>query len=325
MAIFAFLVERDFPGALSEFQQAEQGVPNNADVIEADCRSSNGGLGIGTRQLPSSAAWLSLILVASTPRGVSRLRTGCCAVFQKLSPPVDRVRAVGPDESGSALYEKWRSFWRRVGDLHAAEPLLSSQIRARSDFACLVCPLFQRRYAAAIGDTLLKRSQTETDRDARSIEKLLLGFCLSQQRARRCRRAARATYQDAAQDLKRQLETAAPDFSFAAGLTHALLGGAYAGLGETVFAIAEGQKVWPYIRLLRIPLRAPTEETMAEICLLGDADHAIPILNDYCRYSYPVRSPLDAASRPSGIKFATILVFRNWWRKRNLEQNAPLY
>src|SRR4029453_17714955 len=107
-------------------------------------------------------------------------------------------------------------------------------------------------------------------------EKLFLG--LSQQRAGDVA-AARATYQRAAQDIQRKLEKVAPD-SYAAAGTHAALGWAYAGLGEAASAITEGQKAMAIHPTSKDPFGGPEEEDrMARIyALLGDADHAIPIL-----------------------------------------------
>ena len=181
-----------------------------------------------------------------------------------------------------------------TGNLQAAEQLLLTNPELDPILRALHA-MFQRRYAAAI-EILSKALATETDRDTRNIEKLLLG--LSQQRAGDVA-AARATYEDAAQDLQRQLEKAAPD-SFAAGLTHAFLGCAYAGLGEAASAIAEGQKAMALHPTSKDPVEGPDEEdTMASIyALLGDADHAIPILKRLLQIPYahpitPARLRLD--------------------------------
>jgi serine/threonine-protein kinase len=167
-----------------------------------------------------------------------------------------------------------------TGDLQAMEPLLANPLLDSTPRA--VYAMFQRRYAAAI-EILSKALATETDRDTRNIEQLLLG--LSQQRAGDV--AARATYQDAAQDFQRQLEKAAPD-SFAAGLTHAFLGRAYAGLGEASFAIAEGQKAMAIHPTSKDPVEGPVEEesTAKIYALLGNADHAIPILKRLLQIPY---------------------------------------
>jgi serine/threonine-protein kinase len=153
--------------------------------------------------------------------------------------------------------------------------------------------LFQRSYAEAI-EILSKALATETDRKARNIEKLLLG--LTQQRAGDVA-AARATYQGALQDFRRQLDKMAPD-SFAAAQTHAFLGWAYAGLGEAAAAIAEGQKAMIIHPTSKDPLDGPAEEErMAHIyALLGDADLAIPILKRL------LQIPYDGAITPAGLR-----------------------
>ena len=156
--------------------------------------------------------------------------------------------------------------------------------------------LFQRRYAAAIeifsNEVAAKIKPGEPSDD----EKLLLG--LSQQRAGDVA-AARATYQKAAQDFQRDLEKAAPGSFEEAGL-HAALGPAYAGLGEAASAIAEGEKAMAMDPISKDPFEGPgIEENMAVIyALLGDADHAIPILKRLLQIPYgfaitPARLRLD--------------------------------
>jgi len=201
--------------------------------------------------------------------------------FPEALATVDRVLAWQPTNVG-ALSQK-AEILLATGDLQTAEPLLLTNPQIDPIFLRAVCPLFQRHYAAAI-EILSKALTTETDRVARNIEKLLLG--LSQQRAGDVA-AARATYRDAAQDFNRQLEKAAPD-SFAAGLTHAFLGQAYAGLGEAASAIAEGQKAMAIDPSSKDPVEGPVkEERMANIyALLGDADHAIPILKRLLQIPY---------------------------------------
>src|SRR5207302_11420531 len=89
----------------------------------------------------------------------------------------------------------------------------------------------------------------------------------------------RATYESAAQDIRRELEKVAPD-TFQEGDLHAFLGQAYAGLGEAASATAEEQKAMAMRPTSTDPFEGPGEEgRMAQIyALLGDADHAIPIL-----------------------------------------------
>ncbi len=120
--------------------------------------------------------------------------------------------------------------------------------------------------------------------DPRNDERLLLG--LSQQRAGDVA-AARATYQKAAQDFQRQLDKVARD-SFKEAELHAVLGRAYAGLGEAASAVAEGQKAMAMHPTSKDPFEGPAEEeSMAQIyALLGDADHAIPILKRLLQIQY---------------------------------------
>jgi serine/threonine-protein kinase len=147
--------------------------------------------------------------------------------------------------------------------------------------------LFQRRYAAAI-EIFSSAVAAKTKRGEPSdSEKLLLG--LGQQRAGDVA-AARATYEDAVQDIRRDLEKVAPS-SYAAAGTHAALGWAYAGLGEAASAVAEGQKAMAIHSTSKDPFGGPEEEDrMARIyALLGDADHAIPILKRLLQIPYGVR------------------------------------
>ena len=144
--------------------------------------------------------------------------------------------------------------------------------------------MFQRRYAAAI-EILSSAVAAKTKRGEPSgVAKYSLG--LSQQRAGDVA-AARATYQSVVQDIQRDLEKIAPD-STAAAETHAALGLAYAGLGEAASAIAEGQKAMAMRPTSKDPFEGPAiEENMAAIyALLGDADHAIPILKRLLQIPY---------------------------------------
>jgi len=273
----------DYTGALAEFQQAEKGLPNNPDVIEA--------IAVLQRRL---GHWDEAIaeqrrLVELDPRSThaSWSLAGTYRMlrrFPEALATVDRVLAWDPTNV-RALSQKLEIFLA-TGNLQAAEQLLLTNPQL-DPFLRALHAMFQRRYAAAI-EILSKALVTETDRNTRNIEKLLLG--LSQQRAGDVA-AARATYEDAAQDCRRQLEKAAPD-SFAAGETHAFLGYAYAGLGEAASAIAEGQKAVALHPTSKDPVEGPdAEDTMATIyALLGDADHAIPILKRLLQipYAHPI-------------------------------------
>jgi serine/threonine-protein kinase len=166
------------------------------------------------------------------------------------------------------------SVFLATGDLNAVEPLLanSGTYPLMRGFVAV----FQRRYAAAI-EILSKESATESDRGLRTMEELFVG--LSQQRAGDVA-AARATYQKVAQELQRKFEKEAPD--------RADLGLAYAGLGEAASAIDEGQKALAMQPTSKDPYEGPArEEQMARIySLLGDGDHAIPILKRLLQIPY---------------------------------------
>jgi serine/threonine-protein kinase len=144
--------------------------------------------------------------------------------------------------------------------------------------------LLQRRYAAA-KEILSNAAAADSELlDPKRDERLLLG--LSQQRAGDVA-AARATYQKAARDFQRQLDKVARDSIKEAEL-HAALGLAFAGLGEAASAVAEGQKAMAMQPTSKDPFEGPgEEENMAQIyALLGDADHAIPILKRLLQISY---------------------------------------
>jgi tetratricopeptide (TPR) repeat protein len=176
-------------------------------------------------------------------------------------------------------------FWA-TGDLQAVEPLLANpgtEPRVPRRPVRGVQALFQRRYAAAI-EILSSALSAETNPARFDDKKLLLG--LSQQRAGDVA-AARATYQKAAQDFRRDLENVAPD-TFAEAWLHSSLGRAHAGLGEAGSAVAEGQKAMVIRPTSKDSLEGPAEEeNMAQIyALLGDADHAIPILKRLLQIPY---------------------------------------
>ena len=278
LGYYRYYGTRDLTGALAEFRQAERALPNNADVILAVAALQ--------RRLGhwDEAIALQRRAVALDPRNFHaswNLVTTYMMLrrFPEALAEADRVLAWAPTNVG-ALSQKAQVLLA-TGDLQAAEPLLANP---RLDLSLpATYALLQRRYAVAI-EILSKAPTTDTDPNERAIEKLLLG--LSHQRVGD-NTAARATYQDAAQDLQRQLEKAAPD-SFAAGLTHAFLGLAYAGLGEATSAIAEGQKAMAIEPTSKDPVDGPArEERMANIyALLGDPDHAIPILKRLLQIPY---------------------------------------
>ncbi len=286
LGYYLYYGQRDFTGGLAEFQQAEKGLPNNVDVIEA--------IGRIQRRL---GHWEEAIvamrrIIELDPRDINAynnlaLTYSALRRFPEALATVDRALAWEPVNT-DALGLKASVFWAK-GDLQAVEPLLAnpgieplapgvgSPVRG-------VQALFQRRYAAAI-EILSSTVAAKTKRgDSSDYEKFLLG--LAQQRAGEVA-AARATYQSAAQDLQRDLEKVVPG-SYAAARTHALLGQAYAGLGEAAPAIAEEQKAMTMRPTSKDPFEGPEiEEYMARsYALLGDADHAIPILKRLLQIPY---------------------------------------
>jgi serine/threonine protein kinase/Flp pilus assembly protein TadD len=280
LGYYRYYAQRDYAGALAEFQQAEKGLPNSVDVIEA-LAALQRRLGHWDEAVAEQRRAVELDPrnihacwdLATTYRMLRR--------FPEALATVDRALAWAQTNRDLGLISMKAEIFLATGDLQAMEPLLANP-RLDPTLRALHA-LFQRRYAEAI-EILSKALATETDRNAHNIEKLLLG--LSQQRAGDVA-AARATYQDATQDLQRQLEKMPPD-SFAAGRTHAFLGEAYAGLGETASAIAEGQKAMAIQPTSKDPVDGPVrEETLADIyALLGDGDHAVPILKRLLEIPY---------------------------------------
>jgi len=219
-------------------------------------------------------------LLKSTWRDLLELAPKILRRFPEALAIADRILAWEPTNA-DALFVKARALWA-TGDLQAVEPLLANpgidpEVRG-------VQALYQRRYAAAI-EILSSAVAAKTKRGEPSDdEKLLLG--LSQQRAGDVA-AARATYESAVQDFRRELEKVAPG-SYAEAWPHTALGLAYAGLGEAASAIAEGQKAMALDPASTDRFEGPGgEANRAHIyALLGDADHAIPILQRLLQIPY---------------------------------------
>jgi serine/threonine protein kinase/Tfp pilus assembly protein PilF len=283
---YRYYGQRDYAGGLAEFQQAERGLPNNADVIRA--------IALVQRRL---GRWEEAIggfrrIVELDPRSNAAydalaVTYWCLRRFPEALATADRALAWDP-ANRDALGVKVFVFWT-MGDLQAVERLLANSgtepLLPGGDTTPVrgAQALFQRRYAAAI--EIFSTAVAAAKPDNRNIDaKFSLG--LSQQRAGDVV-AARATYQSAVQDIRRELEKVAPDSYQAAG-THSTLGLAYAGLGEAASAIAEGQKAMAIHPTFKDSFGGPEEEDrMARIyALLGDADHAIPILKRLLQIPY---------------------------------------
>jgi serine/threonine protein kinase/Tfp pilus assembly protein PilF len=286
LGYYRYYGQRDFTGGLTEFQQAEKGLPNNVDVIEA--------IALVQRRL---GHWDEAIValrraIELNPRDINAYNILALTYialrrFPEALATVDRALAWEPANT-ETLGLKASVSWA-TGDLQAVEPLLANPgteplVPGGGSSVRGMQALFQRRYAAAI-EIFSSVVAAETRRGEPSYhEKLLLG--LSQQRAGDVA-AARATYEDAVQDIQRELEKVAPGSYQAAG-NHAALGLAYAGLGEAASAIAEGQKAVAIYPTSKDPFGGPEEEDrMGRIyALLGDTDHAIPILKRLLQIPY---------------------------------------
>jgi serine/threonine-protein kinase len=295
LGYYRYYGQRDFTGALAEFQQAEQGLPNNVDVLRA--------IALIQRRL---GHWEEAIValrraVELDPRNIDAptalaVTYRCLRRFPEALATADRVLALEPT-NGFALRMKAGVFWA-TGDLKAVEPLLANP--GVEPLMRGVQALFERRYPAATEILSKALSRAPAGKRDDELTSLLFTLGLSQQRAGDVA-AASATYHQATQDLLRRLDKVARD-SFQEAELRASLGRAYAGLGEVASAVAEGQKAMAMQPTSEDPLEGPAEEErMAQIyALLGDADHAIPILTRL------LQIPSGAAITPAVLRIDPI-------------------
>jgi TolB-like protein/Tfp pilus assembly protein PilF len=279
--------EQDDMRALAEFRQAEQGLPNSADVIEAIARVHR-SLGHWDEAVADLRRVIEL-----DPRNISasnNLALTYCAMrrFSEALATLDRILSWHPTNARALLTKA--DALMAIGDLQAAEPLLANPelpANRRARYA-----LFQRNYAGAI-EILSK--DLAVDRQQRDQEQIL-ALAFSRQLAGDIA-AARAIYQKSVEDFRRQLEKVEPG-SYVEADMRIGLGWAYAGLGEAASAIAEGQKAMALAPTSENPEFGPgLEAEMTRIyAQLGDADHAIPPLKRLLRMSYPAASLLTPAT-----------------------------
>ena len=161
-----------------------------------------------------------------------------------------------------------------MGDLDAAEPLFSEPDALQT--------LFRRNYTVA---AKIFQKDIADDREGRDwLAAFSYGVC--QQRTGNVA-AARETFQREIEALQKQLVQAGPD-PFSQAELHSLLGVAYAWLGDATSAVAEGEKGMAMKATSENPFDGPKgEEFMARIyAILGDADHAVPILERLLKKPY---------------------------------------
>ncbi|HZD07881.1 MAG TPA: hypothetical protein VE176_06510, partial [Candidatus Limnocylindrales bacterium] len=153
LGYYRYYGQRDYTGALAEFQQAERGLPNNVDVIEA--------IALVQRRL---GRWEEAIggfrrVIELDPRynqGYKNLAATYWSLrrFPEALATADRALAFEPTNA-EALGIKVFVFWA-MGDLQAIEPLLANPGTEPLIPGGSTTPvrgaqaLFQRRYAAAI-------------------------------------------------------------------------------------------------------------------------------------------------------------------------------
>src|SRR5213596_1190886 len=206
--------EQDDTRALAEFRQAEKGLPNSADVIEAIARVQRV---LGHWDDAVADLRRAIELDPRNIRASNNLALTYCAMrrFPEAVATLDRVLAWDPTNARALLTKA--DALVAIGDLQAAEPLLANPevpANRRATYA-----LFERNYAAAVEilsrDLAVERKQ----RDPADI----LSLAFSQQLAGDLS-AARATYQKAIKNFRGELETGSDAEAYTG------LGAAYAGL-----------------------------------------------------------------------------------------------
>src|SRR5262249_12710230 len=293
---YRYYVQRDFTGALAELRQAEQALPNDSDVVKTIAFIQR-RLGRWDEALRGLRRAIEL-----DPRDMDgyhnlALTYEALRRFPEALATVDRALAWElMDRRSEDLLRMKIDILLATGDL---QTLGSSpnETAYTTRFIRAGHALLERRYADAkdiLSRALANKTIAMSSTD--SIENrgtLLLVLGLTQQRAGDSA-AARATYQQVAQNARRILEAVSPGSS-AEAEAHANLGWAYAGLGQRESAIVEGQKATAIIPSSKDAFLGPKyEENMARIyALLGDADQAVPILKRLLHMSYLV--PLTPA------------------------------
>jgi tetratricopeptide (TPR) repeat protein len=278
---YRYYGERDFQGALDEFRLAEQGLPNSSDILKAIALIQR-RMGHWEDSIASARRAESLnprdvgisLLVANTLSAVRR--------YAEEGATADRVLALEPDNP-RALFHKAESLWS-TGDLTGMEPFLKDANK-RPWMAGMQAYL-QRRFPEAIDHFTFFLTKTPDDQTT------LLFLGISQQRAGNVD-GARATFEQLVQVAQKNLANA-EDAPYHGSEAHAALGLAYATVGDSA-AVAESQKAVTLQPSSEDPMEGPTQEQNLAMtyALLGDADHAVPIIKRLLQTSYP--DPLTPA------------------------------
>jgi TolB-like protein/tetratricopeptide (TPR) repeat protein/tRNA A-37 threonylcarbamoyl transferase component Bud32 len=299
---YRYYVLRDFSGALSELRQAEQALPNDTDVIKTIAFVQR-RLG----QWDEALAGLRRVVeldprdidaytnLALTYEALRRFPEALTTFERALSWEPVKVDSEAAWKSLTGSNGAWKGLLLMKADtLWATGNLQSSKLPYESAYTIGFMragqALLQRRYAEAeeiLSQALADKSIAAYSTDVfENREILLLILGLTQQRAGDIA-TARATYQQVVRNSRHTLETVSPGSS-AETQARVNLAWAYAGLGEADSAIEEGRKAIAIMPSSKDAYRGPKyEENMARIyALLGDADHAVPILERLLHMSY---------------------------------------
>jgi TolB-like protein/class 3 adenylate cyclase/Tfp pilus assembly protein PilF len=286
LGYYRYYGKRDFTGALAEFQQAEQGLPNNVDIVYA--------IGLIQRRLGhwDEATAAMRRAVELDPRNIDACSTlaGNYMALRRFPDALavsDHIHAIEPSNTQD-IWLKAYCFWA-MGNSEAVDQLFANPgtpLHLRGHLA-----LNKHQYAGA------PAMFSEALKEARGEEKngILLDIGLAHQRAGNVAES-KAAYQRSVQEFTKALnnldkaDTAdrrvmaeqAP-IEFAGAELHSLLGVAYAGLADATRAVSEGRKGMAMQPTSEDALDGPLrEEQMARIySLLGNADEAIPILKKW--------------------------------------------
>ena len=165
---YRFQVERDFSGALSELQKAEQSLPNNADIFTAIAQIQR------RRGRSDEAIEAARRAVTLDPRN----RDACFFLATTLSSQhryreaiavADRVLAFDPTDRPARIGKPYG--YLAMGDLKGAEPLLADPLTEPS--ARGLYAFYQRNYAAAA--EIFSKTTADDEKDWQEV--FALGIC----------------------------------------------------------------------------------------------------------------------------------------------------